>query len=563
MPLQQISIEKFKSIEKIEIPFKGITLLVGGNNNGKTSALQAIQFAVSAAQSVALFAAEDAEWASIAPSELMYVPAADPASVGPGGRLPNDKNSPIQITFAQEDGNKGVVKIAKGRNKNVIVSIENGLEHDLGDINNPYCVYVPGLAGISKQETLCSMGVIKRSISRGDANLYLRNVLWALKNQDERTWIEFQQTLKQIFPNLSISLKFEKDHDEFIDAQFSNESADVAYLPLECAGTGLLQILQIFSYLYLFKPQLILLDEPDAHLHPNNQKAMIENLRDLCSSFKTQVLISTHSRHLLNTIGKEGKTLWIDKGASKDADEKIVELLMEIGALDNYSTLSDKTREWIIFSEDNRSEHLKRVLDASGVREDIYGAEIISFNGCKNVGLVNMLAEFAKAKNSNLKSLVVLDRDFQPEEDLKETIEKMKRFGHICIFTRGTDVESYYSRPEHIHALFPSLDLPTIQETLSRVVIEGGLSVKSDYVNWWQDYERQNRPHDERRPAGKLLAFAESQFARNPLDCIQGKSLVALMHKRLQDLGVKPANLFQPSRFLKDDQISKIFNVLT
>lgn len=46
----KIRIQKFKQLEDIEIELGSITLLVGGNNAGKSSILQSIQFGVSIAQ---------------------------------------------------------------------------------------------------------------------------------------------------------------------------------------------------------------------------------------------------------------------------------------------------------------------------------------------------------------------------------------------------------------------------------------------------------------------------------------------------------------------------------
>ncbi|MFQ6781274.1 MAG: AAA family ATPase [Coprococcus sp.] len=49
-------------------------------------------------------------------------------------------------------------------------------------------------------------------------------------------------------------------------------------VPIEQAGTGMLQILQILAYVLYFEPKLLLLDEPDEHLHPNNQRILAEVL---------------------------------------------------------------------------------------------------------------------------------------------------------------------------------------------------------------------------------------------------------------------------------------------
>lgn len=40
------------------------------------------------------------------------------------------------------------------------------------------------------------------------------------------------------------------------------------------AGTGFLQVAQIFAYLLHFKPKLLLIDEPDSHLHPGTQERL-------------------------------------------------------------------------------------------------------------------------------------------------------------------------------------------------------------------------------------------------------------------------------------------------
>jgi predicted ATP-dependent endonuclease of OLD family len=36
--------------------------------------------------------------------------------------------------------------------------------------------------------------------------------------------------------------------------------------------------IQIFAYLLLFEPKVILIDEPDAHLHPDKQERLFEAL---------------------------------------------------------------------------------------------------------------------------------------------------------------------------------------------------------------------------------------------------------------------------------------------
>ena len=51
MQLESISIENFKKLRQITLELSDINYLVGGNNSGKSSVLQAIHCAITAAQS--------------------------------------------------------------------------------------------------------------------------------------------------------------------------------------------------------------------------------------------------------------------------------------------------------------------------------------------------------------------------------------------------------------------------------------------------------------------------------------------------------------------------------
>ena len=50
--INKITIDNFKSINHIELELDRINILIGGNNSGKTSILQAIQFGCSIMQTI-------------------------------------------------------------------------------------------------------------------------------------------------------------------------------------------------------------------------------------------------------------------------------------------------------------------------------------------------------------------------------------------------------------------------------------------------------------------------------------------------------------------------------
>ena len=94
--LEKIEINNFKNISKLVLNLERLNVLVGSNNSGKSSVLQAIQFAISVAQTTNF---ENSKWnnttgklpTSLTPDQLIYVPFRDVYSLSFGGKLKTEK----------------------------------------------------------------------------------------------------------------------------------------------------------------------------------------------------------------------------------------------------------------------------------------------------------------------------------------------------------------------------------------------------------------------------------------------------------------------------------------
>ena len=72
---------------------------------------------------------------------------------------------------------------------------------------------------------------------------------------------------------------------------------------------------------------------PDAARKKKNEKISEEK--------GIQIILCTHSRHLLAALGDSGKIIWMKDGKIKDenADVNKFEILMDIGALDKFDEI--------------------------------------------------------------------------------------------------------------------------------------------------------------------------------------------------------------------------------
>ena len=90
-----------------------------------------------------------------------------------------------------------------------------------------------------------------------------------------------------IHPGVLLEVSFNDGEDINIQAVFDDNLLSGVQRPLETAATGVLQVIQIFAYLILFRPKLLLVDEPDAHLHPDKQERLIEALEQAANRVRS------------------------------------------------------------------------------------------------------------------------------------------------------------------------------------------------------------------------------------------------------------------------------------
>lgn len=339
--LTSIHVKRFKGIQQAFFDVASINVFIGANNSGKSSLAQLLHFGIAILQAIDLAG----RWGngtsialSLSPTQLLYSPCVDLYALGTGGKLLEASESAIELTLTLSNGEQIVVEIRRGRNGNIHVKVENILvAKTLASLKSPFTIYSPGLAGIARHETYISDGVLLRTIARGDANLVLRNILIRLSEKPE-AWGEFTTDLKQLFEQIEISVAFAPETDEHIMV-FAN--LGTGKVPIELAGTGVLQAVQILGYVHFFHPSVIVLDEPDSHLHPNNQRLLCKLLQGVADERSTQVFLTTHSRHVVDALSGQAAFLWVRNGTVESIEQDHdLAVLLDIGALDVKEMLS-------------------------------------------------------------------------------------------------------------------------------------------------------------------------------------------------------------------------------
>lgn len=548
-------IENFKRIEATRVPLSPITVVVGGNNSGKSCVLQAPHFAVNLLQATVIEGDQ-----TIPAQNLRYLPTGDILDLPHGERL-TAETAPVRVTFELQDAADSTDKrqysvgFTRGEGLNVRIdsSADELAEAQLSNSSQPYSIYVPGLAGIPLHEEYRSDALIASAIARGDANLYLRNVLLRI-SRDVQKLERLNDYLNKVLEGAELVVVFDDTHDSHIRAWVRLDERDT---PLDAMGTGILQFLQILAYVIEYRPALVLLDEPDAHLHPNNQRLIASLLDEVVKDGSTQVVLATHSRTLLDAFRQidTATFIWMENGVVQaDAKQEHITMLMELGALDGGERFYSKECTAVFLTEDTRLEYLYPFLQANGI--DPKCTLVHSYNGSSRLQAALELAKFIKNLRPAARVIVHRDRDFMTNEDVAELKVALLKDGDDIDFfvTEGSDIEHYFTRPQHLQASF-EISLDEATASISEILKNNQAEFTVRYVRKVDDLKPlfQQRRADSRANKevvkGRLL---EREHA-------VGKLLVGKLLEHAQGGIQDPKKrLLEPRETLRDSNLVEI-----
>lgn len=455
--LDSILIENFKAIKKTTIQLGDVTILVGPNGSGKSSVLQAVHWAARAASYISPKNTQE----MMAFDRIDYLPSSEPLKTAHKGELKSGtKTTPTRIvlnhtkTSNDEPAQSATISIRAARNKGGITAHIEG-----GSAVTPYkqrvdflTTYIPGLAGLSERETILAQPLLRRQAASGDAGGVLRNVLLNLSSkQSLESDMEpgkdrlkrLNELIQEVHPGISIQTKFDDKEDYYISASYQDAGLGGEARTLETAATGVLQVVQIFAYLILFRPRIMLIDEPDAHLHPDKQERLIEALERAAREFKTQIILTTHSPHIARAASSNTKLVWMNAGEVRTDDDDAIRRLLGWGGLD---------KEVLFFIEDEDDKPIRAIL-----RQWPDLARRLSVCRCfgienlpKNKFLEGLLID-GKLK---LRAVVHRDRDFMTEDEVSKWKQRYKTDGTFPWVCTGCDIEAYFCRGDYLAALY-------------------------------------------------------------------------------------------------------------
>lgn len=476
--IAHLTLRNFKKIRCFDSDLEKINILVGANNSGKSSVLQGIQFTLMAEVARRYYNRDT----TVPQEKLFYLPSADFTILRNGSQYTNYSGNTSELSLI-EDGNSAEtfsVVLKKGRNYgniSVTPSANNKFRQTVTSFVNLYSTYTPGLSGISLREKMVGKAVLRNAAANGDANLYLRNIIYYVNENNKLN--ELNKLIEEVFCDTKLVVRFDPDNDT--DILVEVESLGRTF-PIELCGTGLLQVIQIMAYSLYFQPKLLLLDEPDEHLHPNNQRLLSKALQLLVDKYDLQIILSTHSRHMIVSMESCSRIIWMKGGTicKEKIDPSYYNLLFDLGALDTFDDVIQGVYKNVILTEDSDTINMETLLRANSV--DLNKTLIYSYKTCGQIESAILMGEFIKKAAPNCNVIIHRDRDFMTNEEVKVVSEKITARGLVPWVTLFSDIEAYFTTKEHL-AVVTGRDEKCVQDWVDFLIAENHVDIQTAFIN--------------------------------------------------------------------------------
>ena len=328
--ITRLTLRNFKNVGEQVYDFTQFDLLVGRNNSGKSTVLQALaiwQFCVDEFHRSKRSGSKGIQvvlpnFTALPVPEFNLLWKDRTERAYPVDKKGNKKQEFILIEILVEwrrstnDTDSFGVEIRYHSSQTIYAIPKDGWAkfracEQQGDL--PKIAYVPPFSGLEPTEKWLDISPIRQQVGKGQPGSVLRNLLLRVcpapvRDPDGRIkkgytppayWQELAGSIERWFSVKIHEPRYESAKDVYITVEYRQNNKDYDII---AGGSGFHQILTLLAFLYGYQLTTILFDEPDAHLHVNLQREILDYFKRKSLERDIQFLIATHAEEFVRGV---------------------------------------------------------------------------------------------------------------------------------------------------------------------------------------------------------------------------------------------------------------------
>ena len=347
--IRTVRIRGFKRFDEVEFRLPGHVVLAGPNNTGKTTVLQAVAswaLAVQRWRELNDFNPRQGyRRAPIARQAFVAVPLRSFDLLWTDRRY--QKKRPIEIELQHDAGWSITMEFIADSTEQIYVRPKAGVAADVLRELDFRATFVPPMTGLETDEPLLQSPKIEQLLGLGRPGEILRNLLTEA-SRDESAWDALQASIKKLFGYELLPPDASGAH---ISAEYKM-TEDGPLLDIGSAGSGFQQVLMLLAFLNTRQGAVLLLDEPDAHLHVILQDAIYHELRTVAARQHSQLIVATHSEVVINAIEPRELCVTLHEPRMVADNEERSRLISSLRVLSNADVMQALGVRGVLYVED-------------------------------------------------------------------------------------------------------------------------------------------------------------------------------------------------------------------
>lgn len=531
--LRKITIHNYRCYENHEIDFHDLSIVVGKNNAGKSTLVEALRLVSIATSRYDTVRYIDAPaWTELPKKARGISPSLKFFGFNTENLFYKYGNAPSIITAVFAD-NK-MVKIYIGEGAELFCTLQDALGNYLTTKGHAVAAQIrpiqilPQIAPVQKDEKILGKDYVRQNISSDLASLHFRNQLGLLYEN----FPQFCDLAQQSWPGMRIR---ELDGRNGMPGdklslliQDGDYVAEIGWM-----GHGLQMWLQIMWFLArIDKDEVVILDEPDVYMHPDLQRKLIKLL---IKKFK-QVIVSTHSIEIISEVDPSN-ILIIDKTKGKSiyaSNVPVVQrILNSIGSIHNLQLTKLWSSKKLIIVEGEDIRILKRIQNKLLPNSDepfdtIPNFDIGGWGGWNYARGSSLLLR--ETVDHNIKIYCLFDSDYHTEKQKADRLNEAKKLGVQIHIWKKKEIENYLIVPTAILRIIKeeskrpvTITVSDIENKINEIVKETEEEILHNFATELQSEDRKLSIPTVMKEAKKYIDKLENR--------ISGKTLISIINK--------------------------------
>lgn len=490
--IKQLNITNFRCYANTSIKFNGTSILVGKNNAGKSTLIEALKIISSVTRKYkSLRFVAPPDWVGVN-SDYGVSPNVENMNISDRGIFNMYGNPPAIIEAFFVNGTSIKAYVGECLSVFAVIYDSDGYAarntRELKRIDIPTIEVLPQISSVLDNEKIISKSTVDGNRSTRLASRNFRNQLFYY----DEYFYRFKELVETTWESLKVSpIESSYSNDgRFLQlfVRVQNFEAEIAWM-----GHGLQMWIQTMWFIsQCSNNAIVVLDEPDVYMHADLQRRLIRLLFPMFP----QLIIATHSLEIIEEVTSDC-IIPIDSSKNEInpiGNEMSLEVLTkQLGSPFNIDLarifISNK---FIIWNGDDMSRKILSAFQSVLFPQDLYpliNLPKIFVNGWDDWENVATVAELFSINSINIQLFCIMNSDYHTKFEIEECKNEAKKNGINIHIWEKKEIENYAIHQEAIFRYISSNKQKgyVTREIVSEIVQSIASEMKDDVIKYSTD----------------------------------------------------------------------------